>query len=268
MKTAISILILAVLMVWFSTLGEAANLDGLLLYLPFDEGTGKEAKDLSPNGYHGTLQAAKWAQGKFGGGVEFDGSSHVAVDPLADQPLSLDEFTIEFWFSPAKKLNTGSPRTDIVYALNGCCRPHVTYNRAKQLPPGVIGFYPEFGEAAKPDDGPGIPLGTKKTEFAANTWYHFAATANGKEAKLYLDGQFQAKAVAPEPKVRITYRENGISIGASQGKANFYEGKIDEFRLWSRVLTDDEIQQFATIGLAVEAKDKLAMTWGSIKTLR
>ena len=155
-----------------------------------------------------------------------------------------------------------------MYALNGCCRPHVTYNRAKELPPGVIGFYPEFGEAAKPDDGPGIPLGTKKTEFAANTWYHFAATANGKEAKLYLDGQFQAKAVAPEPKVRITYRENGVSIGASQGKANFYEGKIDEFRLWSRVLTDDEIQQFATIGLAVEAKDKLAMTWGSIKTLR
>jgi hypothetical protein len=150
----------------------------------------------------------------------------------------------------------------------GCCRPHVTYNRAKELPAGVIGFYPEFGEAAKPDDGPGIPLGTKKTEFAANTWYHFAATANSKEARLYLDGQFQAKANAPEPKVRITYRENGVSIGASQGKANFYEGKIDEFRLWSRVLTVDEIQQFATIGLAVEAKEKLAMTWGKIKALR
>jgi hypothetical protein len=266
MKTRILILTLSVLIVGFYTLAEAAtNLDGLLLYLPFDEGTGNQAQDTSGNGYHGTLQRAKWTQGKFGGAVEFDGSSYVAVNPLADLPLSLDEFTIEFWFSPDKKLDTGSPRIDIVYALKGCCRPHVTFNRADELPPGVIGFYPEFGEAENPNDGPGIPLGTKNTEFWPNTWYHFAATANGTEAKLYLDGQLQSKTAAPEQKVRITYREHGISIGALAGIQNFYEGKIDEFRLWHRVLTDDEIQQFATIGLAVKAKDKLAMTWGALK---
>ena len=54
------------------------------------------------------------------------------------------------------------PRTDIVYALNRRCRLHVTSNRGKQLPPGVIGFYPEFREDPKPDVGSGITIWDEK----------------------------------------------------------------------------------------------------------
>jgi hypothetical protein len=42
-----------------------------MLYLKFDEGSGKDVKDLSDNGNDGTITGAKWVEGKFGKALEF-----------------------------------------------------------------------------------------------------------------------------------------------------------------------------------------------------
>ena len=39
----------------------------------FDEGAGKETKDLSGLGHHGQINGAKWKKGKLGTGLEFSG---------------------------------------------------------------------------------------------------------------------------------------------------------------------------------------------------
>ena len=45
----------------------ALDKEGLMLYLPFDEGSGDVAKDASGNGNDGELQGkGKWVEGKFG----------------------------------------------------------------------------------------------------------------------------------------------------------------------------------------------------------
>ncbi|MHC4356229.1 MAG: hypothetical protein ACYS0H_26295, partial [Planctomycetota bacterium] len=42
----------------------------------FDEGSGTTAYDSSGNGYDGTLEGgATWAEGRFRGGIELDGTS-------------------------------------------------------------------------------------------------------------------------------------------------------------------------------------------------
>ena len=130
---------------WFSSLGIAAEVEGLLLYLPFDEGDGNEAKDLSGNNFNGKLEGPQWVVGKFGNALEFDGDDFVVVDPLGVDP---DEITVELFFSPAEKIDSSDPRMTLVYAFDGCCRPHIDFNNG---PPGAagggkIGFYPEFGE--------------------------------------------------------------------------------------------------------------------------
>lgn len=252
--------------IWFSSTGETAELEGILLYLPFDEGSGDKAKDLSGNSFDGELNEAKWSDGKFGKALKFDGkSSFVAVEPIGVDP---DEITIEFWFSPAKDLDSSDPRMDMVYALNGCCRPHVTFNRAQEVLPGAVGFYLEFGNEA-PDAGPALAIGTKKTSWDANTWYHLAATADEKETKVYLDGELEDEKKSLGP-VRYTYNEHGISIGAGLGgSGNFFNGRMDEFRIWERVLSADEVKKaFDGTLMAIEKKDKLAITWGSIKDMR
>ena len=45
----------------------------------FDEGAGKETKDISGLNHHGQLNGAKWKNGKFGTGLEFNGGQWVEV---------------------------------------------------------------------------------------------------------------------------------------------------------------------------------------------
>jgi hypothetical protein len=50
----------------------------------FDEGKGDTAKDSSKNGNDGEIVDAKWADGKFGKALEFEGAGHVSVGEFAD----------------------------------------------------------------------------------------------------------------------------------------------------------------------------------------
>ena len=267
MKKILSLTTLLLLFVggviWYYSIGEAAELEGLLLYLPFDEGSGDKAKDLSGNGFDGELNGAKWVDGKFIKALEFDGKDDfVAVEPLGVDP---DEFTIEFWFSPAKDLDSGGTRMDLMYAHTGCCRPHITFNRQND---GGIGLHAEYGGNGA--QGPTLDLTTKTSSWKSGEWYHWAGTADEKELKVYVNGKFEKTVKAPgNQKPNLRYEEFGVSIGASQGQANWYSGKLDEIRVWSRVLTDNEIQKaFDGTLMAIEKKDKLAITWGSIKDMR
>ena len=105
----------------------------LLIYLPFDEGQGNKAEDVSPNGFVGDVKNAKWVEGVVGQALHFKGGS-VNFDPLKiDQPK---EMTIEFWFKPDEKIEGGN-RIDLLYRLNGGGRPHITFNRGGVL----FGFY-------------------------------------------------------------------------------------------------------------------------------
>ena len=70
----------------------------------FDEGTGKVAKDSSPNGNDGELIAGpKWVAGKFGGALEFDGSGTSVETESADKLTAFElgdktDFTATAWF--------------------------------------------------------------------------------------------------------------------------------------------------------------------------
>ena len=76
----------------------------------FDEGTGKVAKDSSPNGNDGELIAGpKWVEGKFGGALEFDGSGTSVETESADKLNGFElgdktDFTVTAWF----KTDTGT----------------------------------------------------------------------------------------------------------------------------------------------------------------
>ena len=60
-----------------------------------------------------------------------------------------------------------------------------------------------------------------------------------------------------------------IGAGANERAAHEYlfKGKIDEVRLYNRVLDEDEIAAVMESGsLSVEASAKIAVTWGQLKT--
>ena len=95
----------------------AADLDGLVIYLPMDEGQGNVAEDLSPLGVNDgkLIQDAKFVpNGKHGGAVELDGKGGSFVDmPWHDSmDVGADDFSTEIWFNydeggECRKFNMG-----------------------------------------------------------------------------------------------------------------------------------------------------------------
>ena len=65
--------------------------------------------------------------------------------------------------------------------------------------------------------------------------------------------------------------DEDIRIGCAKGEPEyaFEDGFIDEVAIWSRALSEDEIKSAAQGPLfSVSPKDKVATTWGYIKSRR
>jgi len=73
--------IILILIVSLPFLVQAAEItDGLVLYMPLDEGSGKEIEDLSNTKAKGELKGGKWVDGKFGKALQFKASTeHVLI---------------------------------------------------------------------------------------------------------------------------------------------------------------------------------------------
>lgn len=82
--------------------------------------------------------------------------------------------------------------------------------------------------------------------FSLNTWYHIAITINNGSASLYVNGAF---------KQTISYTSPGVSspirIGARVSEENKINASVSDFRLYNKVLSDEEIaslcKNFSTI---------------------
>jgi hypothetical protein len=73
-------------------------------------------------------------------------------------------------------------------------------------------------------------------------WHHLAATYDGKDIKVYMDGVFAASTNHPGS---IGGEARSVVIGAFMG--DFWKGAIDDLRIYSKVMTENEISKLFTI---------------------
>lgn len=72
-----------------------------------------------------------------------------------------------------------------------------------------------------------------------NQWVHVAASYDGFNMKIYVNGNLAGTlAVTGTP----VYNNNALIIGQQDGAPEYYSGSVDETRIWSRALTQCEIQ--------------------------
>ncbi|NIF05590.1 T9SS type A sorting domain-containing protein [Chryseobacterium sp. Tr-659] len=75
------------------------------------------------------------------------------------------------------------------------------------------------------------------TAFNTNTWYHVAATYDGAAMKLYVNGSLDASTPATG-----NFTANGILyLARNYDNSRALNGSMDEFRVWKRALTAQEI---------------------------
>ena len=217
--------------------GESIVVDSenLVLYLPFDEGIGTTATDLSAHQNHGTLYKASWTRGKYGSSIELKGEPGGWVEvPDAPSLDITDEITLMAWVCPTQftseslrmVVKTWIPDTApwMVYGLyheantNGRPRFSISVNEQER--------------ATLAEHAPQLPL---------DEWTHLAATYDGTQMKLYYNGELEAEMAATG---KIDTNDVPLSIGRNnEGDKEHYIGLIDEVAIWNVALDESEIRQ-------------------------
>jgi concanavalin A-like lectin/glucanase superfamily protein/fibronectin type III domain protein len=203
--------------------GAAVTATGLVAAYSFDEGSGTTAADASGNGNTGSVSGAAWTtSGRNGGALSFSGAGNVVT--VADA-ASLDlasAATVEAWvYQTAGAASQGI----IAKERAGGGLPYGVETNG-----GVPGGYVTSGSHAS-------AWGT--TALAANAWTHVGMTYDGANVRLYLNGGL----VATRPQTgALTASSGALSIGGSATWGEWFRGRIDDVRVYSRPLTAAEVQ--------------------------
>ena len=255
MKLAIclSIALLLIAAPFAMSVGPKEFLDGLVVYHAYDEGKGAEAEDLSGNEHHGEIDNPKWVDGKFGKALEFGGpGSDVFVTVESTPKLNVDEFTFMAWINSEE---WDGVRQIVGKSVHGGCGGRVQYGVFSEG--GVFKIRLET-EAGRNDIATDLP---ETDEFV-----HIAFTNDTKKTKIYYDGKEMVEGDTPG---KLKANEDPWRVGQDCDRLNYvFAGIIDEVRLWSRALSEEEIQTFMDQGvdaLSVEAAGKLSTTWSRLK---
>jgi len=250
-------LVIWILVIGFSLSLEAQKPEGLLLtqsyasdahtvlLLHLDQDKGIYAKDSSKYSYRCRLHSLKhlpiiknntpptWVkEGKFGGGLKFDGIDDVMyVEGSADPSSSLNitgPITVEFWLKlegyPGKyPLYPGvesiglSKKFATLIHKEGSWRFYIDFQ-------GILTFYilqdkKRISVSWPLEDVADNPIGT---------WIHIAGVYDGQRIRLYLNGKEKVSKVANGP---IDISNEVIEIGASPQRRQYTNGLFDEIRI-------------------------------------
>ncbi|MFA6273205.1 MAG: LamG-like jellyroll fold domain-containing protein [Candidatus Paceibacterota bacterium] len=199
----------------------------LLAYYKFDDGT---APDFSGSDNNGTVNGATATAGEFDGALSFNGTTNY-VD-TKDFSFSKDEsFTFSVWAKTpsftASKVIFGKPNPNWEYTFmtDGTNAVRFVYWNTTGSR-GAIEMY------------------SPSNSFPNNTWTHFVISYNGpaKQAKMYINGI--EKASHSSVSDAFQNRTNNLWIGAGYyaWAQRYFNGSIDDFRIYNRALTANEVQ--------------------------
>ncbi|HOK65173.1 MAG TPA: family 16 glycosylhydrolase [Anaerohalosphaeraceae bacterium] len=196
-----------------------------------DETGGTTAFDFSGKGMHGALKGgfsfdSERVNGNLGTALKFDG-----VDDYIELPAGFDEFdngfTVALWAKPTAvknyarfiDLGNGEAANNIIFARSGTSNNLLFKVYGKDTSDGTV---------------------TASNAIELNRWQFFAATVNTSGAvKIYKNGQVIQTGTTTWP---WGLRRTKNYIGRSNWSADaYYQGMMDEIRIYDYALTDAEI---------------------------
>ena len=213
----------------------------------FDEGKGGVAADTSGNGNDGEVSGAKWAEGKFGGALEFEPPHVVRVEP-SDSLNFKDQMTIATWVYMNKGVSDTAIRRNGSYLLE-------VQSGGERVPGAYV-----FGIWS----GGGFTGGVwGKTVVEPEKWYHIVGLYDGSEMKLYVDGTLEAAV-----KQAGDVDQAGELLFGTFGGEKFI-GRLDEIIFFDRGITEAEIAALmkgVEAVLPVSPQGMLTTTWSQLKS--
>ena len=199
---------------------------GLVGAYGFNEGNGRSAADASCNGNTGAINGASWTSaGRFGGALVFDGSNSW-VTVLDSPSLHLSTaMTLEAWVYP------------IVTATNW----QALVNKEQRAD---LAYWLDASSPSGNTPVTGVFIGGEQNLFAGsqlpvNAWTHLAATYDGATLRLFVNGVLVANRSQGGA---IVSSSGSLRIGGDNIWGDFFQGRIDEVRIYNRALSQAEIE--------------------------
>ena len=211
-----------------------------MLALGFDEAAGLTAIDSSPSAKNGTIRQALRVPGKIGGALSFDGvDDWVTVTDTTASPLDLNlGMTLEAWVNPV--LMSGwecilmkergvvgeGLLSYALYAHDGA-----PLSLGLPVPAGYVRVNPVLTTTDRAVRGvAALPL---------NTWTHLATTYDGTNQRMYVNGVLVSTVAGTGG---INQANGALRIGGNASSTGeFFQGLIDEVRVYNRALSAAEI---------------------------
>jgi hypothetical protein len=215
----------------------------LLVYYPFDDGTGNVVRDCSGNGNDGVLSstaANAWvASGHTNGAIAFDPTATTCIFGPGGVEVHGD-FTVSVWFQPTST-------TQASYLIGHRSSNTSREWRLSREPSSTqSGYDIELQIATLPDAGcGGGECSAASAAVADGAWHHAAGVfVQGVSEWVYVDGQaFPAPLAAPSI---LTDSTAVFTVGCRSDHANYFSGVLDEIRVYTRALSDAEIKALAS----------------------
>jgi outer membrane protein assembly factor BamB len=218
---------------------------GLVGYWKLDEGSGTTAYDSSGYNNNGIIYGASWTSGKVNSALSFDGVDDY-VDCGNDSSLMpTTAITVEAWFK-ANDVRYGAIASTVYYEGYGLYIE----------PDGSMVFFPGISYSPPGIIQPGV-------------WYHVVGTFDGtSKSKLYVNG----KLVGSQGTGYLAYTGQRLSIGTNPTRTGWFNGIIDEVKIYNRSLSAEEIWaeytrtggiQTQSVTLEAGASAPVTFTWNT-----
>lgn len=207
--------------------------DDIVGYWHFDEGMGTSTYDASGSGNTGTATGTTWLAPsgcKAGQCLSFDGvDDHVEVpDDASLKPTSA--ITVTVWVNPD---NTIPPDS------------FANFVRKADEAPSTDGYFLQY-DGSNPYPRFCVHLSSSATcssatsvTLTAGQWWYIVGVYDGSNVLIYVNGD-QKNSVSASGS--IVQDADILSIGSRGALSDYFDGSIDEVRIYSRALTAAEIK--------------------------
>jgi len=191
----------------------------------FDETSGTVAHDFTPNGWNGTLvNGPTWVAGKYGNAVNLDGSNDYVSLPTGIMS-TLDRCTVAAWV----KLDSNNTWNRIFdFGSGTSVNMFLTPNSGS-----TIRFAITIGGGEQRING--------TANLPTSSWQHVAVTLSGSTGTLYVNG------VQVGQNTNMTLKPSSLGnttqnwLGRSQYPDPYFDGLIDDFRIYNGALSASDI---------------------------
>jgi hypothetical protein len=205
--------------IWsFKTMPDIPITDpNLTCWWTLEEGMGTRVLDWSGHGNHGDfVNNPKWVlDGYDGSALNFDGSGESVISRFDDETWTA--FTVAVW---AKADELFQSNNSAICATNSSTDGGFQFSFD---PANRYRYHSDIDQ----DMGP-----------ASLDWVHLAVSYDGTTATAYYNGEYAATFTPADD----DFVNNKYAIGVNRAEDNWFDGSIDDFRVYNKALTQEEVQ--------------------------